>query len=62
MSGGQGQPVLAGMEDLNAGFIQMDLPQEERLRRLNEIAIRQMTAPAAGEVPRRIEQWKTCGE
>ncbi len=42
--------VLANMESLNAEFIHMSLPQGERLKRLNAIAIRQMqvlTANAA---------------
>ena len=34
--------VLANMEGLNAEFIHMGLPQGERLKRLNQIAIRQM--------------------
>jgi hypothetical protein len=34
--------VLANMEAMNAEFIRMDLPQGERLKRLNQIAIRQM--------------------
>jgi hypothetical protein len=34
--------VLANMEGMNAEFIHMDLPQSERLKRLNQIAIRQM--------------------
>ena len=34
--------VLANMEGMNAEFIHMDLPQGERLKRLNQIAIRQM--------------------
>lgn len=34
--------VLANMEGMNAEFIHMGLPQGERLRRLNQIAIRQM--------------------
>jgi KilA-N domain. len=34
--------VLANMESLNAEFIHMGLPQGERLRRLNAIAIRHM--------------------
>ena len=54
--------VLAGLENLNAEFIQMDLPQEERLRRLNEIAIRQLSALAAADVPRRIEGRTACAE
>ena len=34
--------VLANMEGLNAEFIHMQLPQGERLTKLNAIAIRQM--------------------
>jgi hypothetical protein len=34
--------VLANMESLNAEFIQMGLPQRERLQKLNAVAIRQM--------------------
>ena len=34
--------VLANMEGMNAEFIHMKLPQGERLKRLNQIAIRQM--------------------
>jgi hypothetical protein len=34
--------VLANMEGMNAEFINMGLPQGERLKRLNQIAIRQM--------------------
>jgi hypothetical protein len=38
--------VLANMEAMNAEFIHMGLAQGERLKRLNEIAIRQMKALA----------------
>jgi len=34
--------VLANLESMNAEFIHMGLPQGERLKRLNQIAIRQM--------------------
>jgi hypothetical protein len=34
--------ILANMEGMNAEFIHMELPQGERLKRLNQIAIRQM--------------------
>ena len=34
--------VLANIEGMNAEFIHMRLAQGERLKRLNEIAIRQM--------------------
>jgi len=34
--------VLANIESMNAELIHMELPQGERLKRLNEIAIRQM--------------------
>ena len=41
--------VLTNMEGLNAEFIHMKLPQGERLRKLNAIAIRQMqTLTSAG--------------
>ncbi|OQA32231.1 MAG: KilA-N domain protein [Betaproteobacteria bacterium ADurb.Bin341] len=39
--------VLANIEGMNAEFIRMSLPQGERLKRLNEIAIRQMTTLTA---------------
>ena len=35
--------VLANTEAMNAELIHMGLPQGERLQRLNQIAIRQMT-------------------
>ena len=40
--------VLANMEAMNAEFIHMRLPQGERLKRLNQIAIRQMQVLTAG--------------
>jgi hypothetical protein len=46
--------VLANMEGMNAEFIHMGLAQGERLKRLNQIAIRQMqvlTAPALKMLP-----------
>lgn len=43
--------VLANMEAMNAEFIHMGLPQAERLRRLNQIAIRQMTILTAAARP-----------
>jgi len=39
--------VLANIEGMNAEFIRMSLPQSERLKRLNAIAIRQMTTLTA---------------
>ena len=39
--------VLANIEGMNAEFIHMNLPQGERLKKLNQIAIRQMTTLAA---------------
>jgi hypothetical protein len=39
--------VLANLESMNAEFIHMNLSQSERLKRLNEIAIRQMQTLAA---------------
>jgi hypothetical protein len=34
---------LSNMENLNAVFINQDMPQNERLKKLNHIAIQQMT-------------------
>ena len=46
--------VLANIESMNAEFIHMELPQGERLKRLNKIAIRQMQvltqAPALKQI------------
>jgi len=47
--------VLANIEGMNAEFIHMNLPQGERLKRLNQIAIRQMqtlTAISQKSLPR----------
>jgi hypothetical protein len=47
--------VLANLEGMNAEFIHMSLPQGERLKRLNQIAIRQMLTltahPALRQLP-----------
>jgi len=43
--------VLANIEGMNAEFIHMSLPQGERLKRLNQIAIRQMTTLTATTRP-----------
>ena len=40
---------------MNAEFIHMDLPQAERLKRLNQIAIRQMQTLTATSHLRRLE-------
>ena len=48
--------VLANLENMNAEFIHMGLPQGDRLKRLNQIAIRQMqtlTARTAKAIGRR---------
>jgi hypothetical protein len=42
--------VLANMEGMNAEFIHMGLPQGERLKRLNQIAIRQMQVLTSANV------------
>ena len=45
--------VLANLEGMNAEFIRMELPQGDRLKRLNEIAIRQLqTLLARGDIKR----------
>ncbi|MCK6491175.1 MAG: KilA-N domain-containing protein [Planctomycetes bacterium] len=43
--------VLANIEAMNAEFIHMNLPQGERLKRLNQIAIRQMQTLTARALP-----------
>ena len=43
--------VLANIEAMNAEFIHMNLPQGERLKRLNQIAIRQMHTLTARSLP-----------
>ena len=42
--------VLANIEAMNAEFIHMNLPQGERLKRLNQIAIRQMRTLTAAPI------------
>jgi hypothetical protein len=46
--------VLANIEGMNAEFIHMNLPQSERLKRLNQIAIRQMQTLTANTAVRQI--------
>jgi hypothetical protein len=51
--------VLANIEGMNAEFIHMNLPPGDRLKRLNQIAIRQMqtlTAAPLHPLPGRIEE------
>jgi hypothetical protein len=47
--------VLANLEGMNAEFIHMGLPQPERLKRLNQIAIRQMQTLTAATALRQLE-------
>ena len=47
--------VLANIEGMNAEFIHMGLPQGERLKRLNQIAIRQMQTLATNNALRQLE-------
>ncbi len=47
--------VLANIEGMNAEFIHMTLSQSDRLRRLNQIAIRQMETLAASSAVRQLE-------
>lgn len=47
--------VLANIEGMNAEFIHMCLPQGDRLKRLNQIAIRQMQTLTASSALRRME-------
>ena len=50
--------VLANIEGMNAEFIHMALPQRDRLKRLNEIAIRQMQTLTAGSAARLLRETK----
>jgi len=50
--------VLANIEGMNAEFIHMALPQSDRLKRLNQIAIRQMQTLATSNSLRQIESPK----
>lgn len=54
--------VLANIEGMNAEFIHMGLPQGERLKRLNEIAIRQMRLLTAPATLKTLEDGKGTGE
>jgi hypothetical protein len=47
--------VLANLEGMNAEFIRMNLPQGDRLKRLNAIAIRQMGTLTAGQTLRTLQ-------
>jgi hypothetical protein len=47
--------VLANIEGMNAEFIHMSLPQGDRLKRLNQIAIRQMQTLTASSALRQLE-------
>ena len=47
--------VLANIEGMNAEFIHMALPQGDRLKRLNAIAIRQMQTLTASSALRQLE-------
>ena len=48
--------VLANIEGMNAEFIHMGLPQGERLKRLNAIAIRQMQTLTARPAAPRLKE------
>lgn len=50
--------VLANIEGMNAEFIHMNLPQGDRLKRLNQIAIRQMQTLTASSALRQLEPTK----
>ncbi len=48
--------VLANIEGMNAEFIHMGLVQGERLKRLNQIAIRQMEVLAANQATKKLKE------
>jgi hypothetical protein len=47
--------VLANIEGMNAELIHMGLPQGDRLKRLNEIAIRQMLVLTSASAIKRLK-------
>ena len=53
--------VLANIESLNAEFIQMGLPQRERLQKLNAVAIRQMRSLTGSPALMRLASLKGKG-
>lgn len=50
--------VLANLESMNAEFIRMDLPQGERLQKLNEIARAQLKSLALNPTIKRLDDGK----
>jgi hypothetical protein len=48
--------VLANIESMNAELIHMELPQGERLKRLNEISIRQMQILTAATAIKKLKE------
>ena len=45
---------LSNMENLNAVFIEQGMPQPERLKKLNEIAIHQMSVLESSAIDRKL--------
>lgn len=54
--------TIRSQAGLNAELINMSLPQGERLKRLNQIAIRQMQVLTASALPRRLDAPKEGGQ
>lgn len=52
--------VLANIESMNAEFIRMDLPQSERLKMLNQIAITQLKSLATNSSIKKIKNDKNA--
>ncbi|MDE6561381.1 MAG: KilA-N domain-containing protein, partial [Muribaculaceae bacterium] len=49
---------LSNMENLNAVFIEQGMPQPERLKKLNEIAIHQMSVLESGDIDRKLLRYQ----
>ena len=47
---------LSNMENLNAVFIEQGMPQKERLIKLNQIAIHQMSVLESGDNDRKLQK------
>jgi hypothetical protein len=50
--------VMANLESMNAEFIRMELPQGERLRKLNAIAIQQLKSLTANPGIKKLSEGK----
>jgi hypothetical protein len=50
--------VLANIESMNAEFIKMEMPQNQRLIKLNQIAITQLKSLVGNKNIKKLKSWK----